>query len=149
LDLLGIDSRKLADQAIGEAASRVAVFPAVRTALVELQRRFARLPPGAVLDGRDIGTVVCPDAHVKLYVTAEVGARARRRADEIALRGGHADLGAVRADIEQRDRRDMGRAVSPLRQAGDAYLLDTTEMDIETAFRAAVDIIEKARAGRG
>ena len=149
LDLRGIDSKKLADQAIGEAASRVAVFPAVRTALVELQRRFARLPPGAVLDGRDIGTVVCPDAHVKLYVTAEVGARARRRADEIALRGGHADLGAVRADIEQRDRRDMGRAVSPLRQAGDAYLLDTTEMDIETAFRAAVDIIEKARAGRG
>lgn len=149
LDLGTLDAARLADQAIGEAASRVAVLPELRATLVKRQRAFASERPGAVLDGRDIGTVVCPDADVKLFVTAALARRAERRAAEIAGRGGAADLAAVRADIEKRDQRDYGRAASPLRQAQDAYLLDTTEMDIETAFRAAVEIVEKARAKRG
>ncbi len=147
VDLAALDRDTLSTHAVGEAASQVAVFPGVRRALVEKQREFAATPPGAVLDGRDIGTVVCPDADVKLYVTASAAVRAKRRLAEIEARGGHAEFAEILADIERRDARDMGRADSPLRPAADAHLLDTSEMDIEAAFRAAVDLIDRALAG--
>ena len=147
VDLAALDRDTLSTHAVGEAASQVAVFPGVRRALVEKQREFAKASPGAVLDGRDIGTVVCPDADVKLYVTASAAVRAARRLAEIEARGGHAEFAEILADIERRDARDMGRADSPLRPAADAHLLDTSEMDIEAAFRAAVDLIDRALAG--
>lgn len=148
LELTGLDRDRLSAEHLGEGASRVAVLPEVRAALVKLQRAFALEPPGAVLDGRDIGTVVLPDADVKLYVTADLPARAKRRTAEIGARGALPDYESVLADLKRRDARDAGRAVAPLKTAEDAYLLDTTGMDIETAFRAAVDIVERARAER-
>lgn len=144
LDLSAMDRTVLAAHAVGEAASKVAVMPAVRRALVERQRRFAETPPGAVLDGRDIGTVVCPDATAKLYVTASPEVRAKRRYHEILAGGGVADEAAILADIERRDARDMGRADLPLRPAIDAHLLDTSDMTIETAFQAARAKIDRA-----
>ena len=123
-------------------------MPEFRKAMVRRQRDFAREGAGAVLDGRDIGTVVLPDATAKLFVTADPETRARRRAAEIRSRGGEADDAAILADLARRDRRDAERAAAPLKAADDAHLLDTTGMDIETAFRAAVDIVERARAGR-
>jgi len=147
VDLAHLDRAALSEHGIGEAASRLAVMPAVRRVLVGKQREFAARGPGAVLDGRDIGTVVCPDATVKLYVTATPEVRARRRHDEILASGGAATYDAVLADIRRRDERDMGRADSPLRPAADAHLIDTSTMDIETAFRTALAIVEKARAG--
>ncbi len=146
VDLSRLDRETLSTHAVGEAASRVAVMPAVRRRLVEKQRAFANTPPGAVLDGRDIGTVVCPDADVKLYVTASAEVRARRRLAEIEARGGSAEYAQILADIARRDERDMGRADSPLKPAGDAHLLDTSEMDIEAAFLAAVAIIDTVLA---
>ncbi len=144
LDLSGLDRATLARHEVGEAASRIAVMPAVRRALVEAQRRFAAKLPGTVLDGRDIGTVVCPNAPVKLYVTASPEVRAKRRFDEIVSGGGSAVFDEVCADVKKRDERDMGRADSPLRPAEDAHLLDTSEMSIEAAFQAARDIIDGA-----
>ncbi|KQQ49395.1 cytidylate kinase [Rhizobium sp. Leaf311] len=144
LDLAGLDRAVLARHEVGEAASKVAVMPAVRRALVEAQRGFAGKEPGTVLDGRDIGTVVCPDAQVKLYVTASPEVRARRRYDEIVASGNAADFDAVFADVKKRDERDMGRADSPLKPAEDAHLLDTSEMGIEAAFQAAKSIIDAA-----
>ena len=144
LDFSGLDRAVLSDHRIGEAASKVAVMPAVRAALVEAQRRFAMRQPGAVLDGRDIGTVVCPDAAVKLFVTASPEVRARRRFEEIRAGGGDADQAAVLADLIKRDARDMQRSTSPLRPSDDAHLLDTSEMDIEAAFLAAKRLIDKA-----
>ncbi|WP_375566742.1 (d)CMP kinase [Oceaniradius stylonematis] len=144
LDLSAMDRTVLAAHAVGEAASKVAVMPAVRRALVERQRRFAETPPGAVLDGRDIGTVVCPDATAKLYVTASPEVRAKRRYHEILAGGGVADEAAILADIQKRDARDMGRADLPLRPAIDAHLLDTSDMTIETAFQAARAKIDRA-----
>ncbi len=144
LNLGGLDRTVLARHEVGEAASKVAVMPAVRRALVEAQRKFAQREPGSVLDGRDIGTVVCPDAPVKLYVTASPEVRARRRFDEIIAGGGQADYEAVFADVKKRDERDMGRADSPLKPAEDAHLLDTSEMSIEAAFQAAKAIIDAA-----
>lgn len=144
IDLSGLDRAVLSAHAIGEAASKIAVMPNVRRALVEAQRNFARKTPGTVLDGRDIGTVVCPRAEVKLYVTASPEVRARRRHDEIAAAGGHADLPTVLADIQRRDARDMGRADSPLKPAADAHLIDTSTMGIEAAFQAAREIIDAA-----
>jgi cytidylate kinase len=144
IDLSGLDRAVLSAHAIGEAASKIAVMPVVRRALVEAQRNFARKAPGTVLDGRDIGTVVCPGAEVKLYVTASSEVRARRRHDEILGNGGMADLATVLADIERRDARDMGRADSPLKPAIDAHLIDTSTMGIETAFEAARAIIDAA-----
>jgi cytidylate kinase len=144
LDLSDLDRSVLSAHAIGEAASKVAVMPKVRRALVEAQREFAGIEPGAVLDGRDIGTVVCPDALIKFYVTASPEVRARRRRDEIVGNGGEADLGAILSDIEKRDARDTGRADSPLRPAEDAHLLDTTEMGIEAAFEAARHLVDAA-----
>lgn len=148
VDLGALDRQALAAHAVGEAASKIAVMPEVRRALVEKQRAFAASPPGAVLDGRDIGTVVCPNADVKLYVTASPQVRAERRWKEILSGGGEVDYAAVLADVERRDARDMSRADSPLRPADDAHLLDTSEMDIETAFQAAVALIDAALAGR-
>jgi cytidylate kinase len=144
LDLSGLDRSVLARHEIGEAASKVAVMPSVRRALVEAQRNFASREPGTVLDGRDIGTVVCPQAQVKLYVTASADVRARRRYEEIIGGGGKADYDAVFADVKVRDERDMGRADSPLKPAQDAHLLDTSEMSIEAAFEAAKTIIDAA-----
>lgn len=148
VDLAELDRAVLSAHAVGEAASKVAVIPAVRRVLVEKQRAFAKAPPGAVLDGRDIGTVVCPDADIKLYVTASAEVRAKRRLDEIESIGGKAEFSEILADIVRRDERDMGRADSPLKPAPDAHLLDTSEMSIETAFLAAKVIIDDAMAKR-
>lgn len=144
LDLSDLDRAVLAQHGVGEAASTVAVMPKVRRALVDAQRAFAATPPGAVLDGRDIGTVVCPDARVKFYVTASPEVRARRRYEEIVGQGGTAELTAILSDLQKRDARDAGRADSPLRPAADAHLLDTSEMGIETAFEAACLLVDAA-----
>lgn len=144
LDLAGLDRSVLSRHDIGEAASKIAVMTRVRRALVKAQQRFAAREPGTVLDGRDIGTVVCPDAPVKLYVTASADVRARRRYDEILANGGEADYDAIFTEVRQRDERDMGRADSPLKPAEDAHLLDTSEMSIEAAFQAARAIIDAA-----
>ncbi|MBN9672901.1 (d)CMP kinase [Roseibium aggregatum] len=145
LDLAQMDKSVLSAHEIGEAASRIAVLGGLREELVRLQRSFGDLPPGAVLDGRDIGTVVCPDATVKLFVTASPEARARRRTDEMLSKGQEANYASVLEDLKRRDERDSKRTVAPMKQADDAVLLDTTEMDIETAFQAAVDIISRAK----
>ena len=146
VDLDRLDRSVLSAHAVGEAASTVAVIPGVRRILVEKQRAFAERPPGAVLDGRDIGTVVCPDAGVKLYVTASAEVRAGRRLAEIEAAGGSGDFAGILADIRRRDERDMGRADSPLKPAADAHLLDTSEMAIETAFLAAKAIVDDVLA---
>ena len=129
----------LRSMAAGQAASRVAVIPQVRAALIDFQRRFARVEGGAVLDGRDIGTVICPQAEVKLYVTASAPVRAHRRWLEV---GGDAEQ--VLAEVSQRDARDMGRADAPLRAAPDALILDTSDLSIESAVAQAVAAVEKA-----
>jgi cytidylate kinase len=143
------DEAALKGPAIGEAASLVSAIPEVRAALVTFQRDFASKPPGAVIDGRDIGTVICPDADCKIFVTATPEVRAGRRAAEYRGQGKNIDEATVLADIVARDARDTGRAISPLKQAADAHLLDTTNMDISSALRAAIDIVEASRAGRG
>ena len=139
----------LKTHAVGEAASVVSAIPDVRAALLAFQRDFAAQPPGAVLDGRDIGTVICPNADVKIFVTATPEVRAARRAAEYRAAGRAIDEAAVLADIRKRDERDTGRAAAPLKQASDAHLLDTTHLDIDAAIRAAIDIVEATRAGRG
>jgi cytidylate kinase len=149
LNLASLDEVALKAPAIGDAASIVSAFPDVRTVLVAVQRGFAAKLPGAVLDGRDIGTVICPGADVKIFVTATPEVRARRRALEFKALGQPIDEASVLADIVRRDERDTKRAVSPLNQAADAHLLDTTNMDISSAIRAAIDIVEATRAGRG
>jgi len=149
LDPARFDEAALKAPAVGEAASIVSAMPQVRAALLAFQREFAATPPGAVLDGRDIGTVICPGADVKIFVTATPEVRARRRALEFAASGRGMDETAVLADIKARDERDMNRAAAPLKQARDAHLLDTTEMDISTVIRAAIDLVEATRAGRG
>lgn len=136
-DLSRDDLRSLA---AGQAASKVAVIPEVRAALVDFQRRFAAQDGGAVLDGRDIGTVICPDAHVKLFVTASAEVRAHRRWLEV---GG--DEAQVLAEVRERDDRDMNRADAPLKPADDAILIDTSDLSIEDAIAAAVNAINAAR----
>ncbi|NGR07200.1 (d)CMP kinase [bacterium SGD-2] len=148
VDLSKADPEVLSANEIGEAASKVAVISAVRRVLVEKQRAFAQTPPGAVLDGRDIGTVVCPDADVKIYLTADAKVRAERRWREIVAKGGNVEFAAILADIEQRDQRDMNRVDSPLKPADDAHLLDSSKMDIDSAFLAACGIIDNALASR-
>ncbi|HSY55034.1 MAG TPA: (d)CMP kinase [Bradyrhizobium sp.] len=133
---------------VGTAASVVSALPKVRAVLVEFQRQFAAKPPGAVLDGRDIGTVICPNAEVKIFVVADPRVRAHRRALEARARGEAADEATILADILARDERDRNRTVAPLRPAEDAYLLDNSHLDIEGGVRAAIDIIEAVRAGR-
>jgi cytidylate kinase len=140
-----IDEAALKVYEIGEAASVVSAIPEVRAALFDFQRAFAATPPGAVLDGRDIGTVICPDADVKIFVTATPEVRAGRRARELTARGERASQGDVLADILKRDERDRSRVAAPLAQAPDAHLLDTTRLDIESAFRAAIDLVERTR----
>ena len=146
LDPARFDEAALKSHAVGEAASIVSAIPEVRAALVDYQRAFATRPPGAVLDGRDIGTVIAPDADVKIFVTASALERARRRARELAAQGIAADEAEILADIERRDERDRSRAVAPLAPAPDAHLLDTTHLDIDAAVRAAIDIVTAARA---
>lgn len=148
VDLGALDQAVLSQHHVGEAASRVAVMPGLRRKLVAMQRDFSRNPPGAVLDGRDIGTVVCPDADVKLYVTASPEVRAARRQAEIVEGGGEVEYEQILADIRARDQRDAGRTDSPLKPADDAHLLDTSEMDIETAFLRACALIDE-KLGHG
>ena len=150
LDPAALDDPNLMHGRLGEAASIVASHPDVRAALRDYQRAFAGQASGAVLDGRDIGTVICPDADVKLFVTASPEVRAARRFRELREAGHDVTEAEVLADIERRDERDKNRAVSPLRQARDAYLLDTTNLAIDAAFKAAIALIDAAmgRAGR-
>jgi cytidylate kinase len=149
LDPARFDEKALKSHRVGEAASVVSAIPEVRAALLAFQRDFAAQPPGAVLDGRDIGTVICPDADVKIFVTATPEVRARRRALEYRAAGQAIEEAAVLADIRKRDERDANRSAAPLKQTPDAHLLDTTNMDISTVIRAAIDIVEATRAGRG
>jgi CMP/dCMP kinase len=148
LDPATFDDPALKSHDVGTAASVVSAIPAVRAALVEFQRQFAGRPPGAVLDGRDIGTVICPNADVKIFVVADPKVRARRRTLEARSRGEAADEATILADILARDERDQSRAVAPLKPAEDAYLLDNSHLDIEGGVRAAIDIVEAVRAGR-
>ena len=150
LDAATLDDPVLRTTGLGEAASVVARHPDVRAVLIEYQRDFARVEPGAVIDGRDIGTVICPDADAKLYVTATPEERAHRRFLELKEGNAGIEESAVLADIRSRDDRDRTRDIAPLRPAEDAALLDTTNLAIDAAFRAAIDLIEAAmgRAGR-
>ncbi|WP_368344354.1 (d)CMP kinase [Pelagovum sp. HNIBRBA483] len=138
----------LRTQAVADAASNVATNQQVREALVEFQRDFAAKEGGAVLDGRDIGTVICPDADVKLFVTARAEVRAKRRWEELCSAGGDADYDTVLAEVKARDTRDEGRKDAPMRRADDAVLLDTSDLTIEEAIARAVAAIEQAR-GQG
>jgi cytidylate kinase len=139
---------RLRDDPVADAASRLSAIAAARAALLDFQRGFAHQPPfgapGAVLDGRDIGTVVCPDADVKLFVTAAVEERARRRVKELQARGQEAIYEAVLEDLKQRDTRDSQRAVAPLKPAADAFLLDTSALDADQALAAALAVIRSA-----
>ena len=148
LDASAFDEKVLKSHAVGEAASLVSAIPEVRDALLDFQRDFGRSPPGAVLDGRDIGTVIFPDAEVKILVTATAQERARRRTLELEAAGRKVSEAEILADILRRDERDTKRAVAPLKAAPDAHLLETTHLDIDAAFRAAVAIVEAVRAGR-
>jgi cytidylate kinase len=145
LDPAAFDEIALKGHAVGEAASLVSAIPDVRAALLAFQRNFAARAPGAVLDGRDIGTVICPNAEVKIFVTAAPQVRARRRVLELKSRGEPADEAAVLADILRRDERDMSRPVAPLKQAADAHLLDTTALNADAVFQAAVELVDRLR----
>jgi CMP/dCMP kinase len=147
LALTDFDEPRLRSRTLGEAASLVAAIPAVRTALLETQRRFAGRAQGAVLDGRDIGTVVCPDADVKIFVTASPETRAGRRARELWERGETVSYEAILDDILRRDARDTGRNAAPLKAAVDAAILDTTDLGVNDAFQAALEIVA-AKAGK-
>ena len=148
LALTDFDEARLRSRDMGEGASIVAAIPEVREALIEAQRRFAARPEGAVLDGRDIGTVICPDAPIKIFVTASPETRAQRRALELAGRGEKVDFAAILEDIRKRDERDSGRSSAPLKAAPDAVTLDTTALGVEEAFAAALKIVaEKAPKG--
>jgi cytidylate kinase len=146
LQLDTLDSPRLSGRAAGEAASRAAAHPGVRAALLALQREFAAQPAGAVLDGRDIGTVIAPDAPAKLFVTATPEVRAERRWRQLIQDDAALTLADVLEDIHRRDARDSGRATAPLVRAEDAVLLDTSEMDIAAAVEAARRIVDAARA---
>jgi len=139
-----LEAEGLRGAMIARAASKVAAIPEVRKALLDFQRRFAAREGGAVLDGRDIGTVICPDADVKLFVIASDETRARRRLNELLGRGEDATFVQVLADLHSRDARDAGRADAPTRQAEDSHLLDTTELAIDAAVDKATQIIEQA-----
>jgi CMP/dCMP kinase len=149
LDLTTLGDPALMQGRLGEAASIVAGHPEVRKVLLAYQRSFAGQKPGAVLDGRDIGTVICPDADVKLFVTATPEERARRRFRELKEAGMPVSEAEVLADIKRRDQRDQSRAVAPLTQAKDAVLLDTTNLDIDAAFKAAIALIDAAMGHAG
>jgi len=148
LALMDFDEDSLRGREMGEAASVVGAIPAVREALLEMQRSFASRPEGAVLDGRDIGTVICPQAQVKIFVTASPETRANRRALELARRGEKVDYAAVLEDIRKRDERDSQRSSAPLLAAADAVTLDTTALDIEGAVKAALAIVAERAASK-
>src|SRR5215472_1714785 len=147
LDPAQFDEAALKTHAAGEAASVVSAIPEVRAALLRLQQDFAAVPPGAVLDGRDIGTVICPFADVKIFVTASPEVRAKRRAVEMRHLGQFADETAILADIRRRDDRDSQRAIAPLKPAADAHVLDTSHLEIDAVLRRAIAIVERARSG--
>jgi cytidylate kinase len=147
LDPAQFDEAALKSHAAGEAASVVSAIPQVRAALLRLQQDFAAAPPGAVLDGRDIGTVICPFADAKIFVTASPEVRAKRRAIEMRRLGQIADEAAILADILRRDERDSKRLVAPLRAAADAHILDTSDLDIDAVLQHAIAIVERARSG--
>jgi len=142
LDLSKIDDQSLRTARVAEGASVVAAIPEVRSEMLEFQRRFAAQPGGAVLDGRDIGTVVCPDADVKLFVSASAEVRARRRFAELSSSNPSLKYEDVLADLRQRDSRDAQRAAAPMKPADYAHLLDTSDLDIEVSFETAVNLIE-------
>jgi cytidylate kinase len=141
---LGFDPEddELRSEAVSEVASRISAYPSVRSALLERQRAFAGQQGGAVLDGRDIGTVIAPDADMKLFITASPEVRAERRLKELEKRGMHAGYGDVLADIHARDERDSRRAVAPLKAAADAILLDTSALGVDEAIAEAIRIVE-------
>ena len=145
LSLTDFDARRLRSRELGEASSIVASIPAVRAALLDLQRQFATRTEGAVIDGRDIGTVICPEASVKIFVTASPETRAQRRVIELIAAGETADYTSILSEVKQRDARDLTRSISPLVAANDAVMLDTTELDRDAAFNAALAIIQKVR----
>ena len=146
IDLAQLGDPTLRGREAGEIASRVSVHAGVRAALIKFQRDFAAQPGGAVLDGRDIGTVICPRADVKIYVTATPEVRAQRRTDELLAKGRSVRYRTILGEIKERDARDAGRRTAPLAQAPDAFLLDTSHMNAEQAFQAALAIVEKARS---
>ncbi|MGA2639127.1 (d)CMP kinase [Methylocella sp.] len=146
LALTDFDEALLRGREMAEAASVVAAIAEVRAALIDMQRSFASRPGGAVLDGRDIGTVICPEAACKIFVTASDDARATRRALELRARGEKVDYGAVLEEIRKRDQRDSNRAAAPLKPAKDAVVLDTTKLDVDAAFKAALAMVEAAFA---
>ena len=147
LDPTQFDEAALKSHAAGEAASVVSAIPQVRAALFQLQQDFAAVPPGAVLDGRDIGTIICPFADAKIFVTASPEVRAKRRATEMRRLGEIADETAILADIRRRDERDSKRTIAPLKPAPDAHILDTSNLDIDAVLRHAIAIVENARSG--
>jgi cytidylate kinase len=140
-----LENDQLRTNAVAEAASRAAAIPAVRAALVDFQRSFAMRAGGAVLDGRDIGTVICPDAPVTLFITATPEVRAQRRFAELSAKGAEVTLEGVLADVQARDARDSTRAEAPLKPAEDAELMDTSTMDIETAVARAIELVAARR----
>ena len=148
IDLSKLDRAILSAHTISDAASQISVMAGVRAALLDVQRKFANTPPGAVLDGRDIGTNVCPNADVKIYVTASAETRAERRHREVVANGGSASYDEIFSDLKKRDHRDSNRSENPLKPAENALLLDTSKMDIETAFLAASTWVKKAQAAR-
>ena len=148
IDLSKLDRAVLSAHNISDAASQISVMAGVRAALLDVQRNFANTPPGAVLDGRDIGTNICPNADVKIYVTASAETRAERRYREIVANGGSASYDEIFDDLKKRDHRDSNRRENPLKPAENAHLLDTSKMDIETAFLAAITWVENAQAAR-
>lgn len=143
IDKISPDEEELRSETIGKLASRISTYPAVRAALLERQRAFAAQPGGAVLDGRDIGTVIAPHADVKLYVTASPEVRSRRRLTEITGRGLSAHYDEVLADIRSRDKRDSGRDFAPLTKADDALILDTTDLDVDASIAAALRLVAR------
>jgi CMP/dCMP kinase len=147
LDPTRFDEVALKSHAAGEAASVVSAIPGVRAALLQLQQDFAAALPGAVLDGRDIGTIICPFADAKIFVTASPEVRARRRAIELSRLGQIASEAAILADIQRRDERDSKRAIAPLKPAADAHILDTSNLDIDAVLQHAIAIVDKVRNG--
>jgi cytidylate kinase len=143
LDTHRLDEQRLRGKEMGEAASVVAAMPGVRAALIEAQRAFAARPGGAVLDGRDIGTIICPHADAKIFVVASAEARARRRLLELEGRGEAVDYAVVLEDIRRRDERDAGRSTAPLKAAADAAHLDTTFLDVDAAYAEALRLVRQ------
>lgn len=143
LDLTSIADGDLRNEDVAHAASRISVYPEVRANLLQFQRDFARRKPGAVLDGRDIGTVVCPDADLKFFVTAATDVRARRRFDELKGQGADVTYEAVLEDVVARDERDASRATAPTTMAEDAIMIDTSELDRDEVLKAVLDVVRE------